>query len=325
MNLKDMITNISRLGSGWYLVFLGLLLICGLILPSFYLRLLTEIMIMGLFAMALNLLLGYTGMVSFGHAAYFGVGIYTCALMVDKLDWPINIVFPLSLILAPIMAALFGFLFGIFAIRAKGIYFALLTMAFGQLLWAVLYQWYDFTGGDTGISKIYPPEGFLRSADGYFYFTLAVVSACIYAMHRLDRSPFGWTLRAIRENPTRTEFFGVRVKRYRLAVFVLSTFFSGIAGALFVYFLRYAHPNQAGFAKAGEPLFACLVGGIFTFIGPALGAAVLILMDWFTNRLTEYWPLVMGVMLVMIVLFFPQGVAGFVSEKYNRIFNPEVR
>lgn len=323
MRVRNLLTWASRLGWGWYIVLAGILIVFGFILPNFYVRLLTEMIIMGLFAMAVNLLIGCTGMVTFGHGAYFGVGVYTCALLVDKLDVSINIIFPVSFVLAAVMASLFGLVFGYFAIRARGIYFALLTLAFGQLVWAVLYQWYDFTGGDTGISKIYPPEGLLQSAEGYYFFTLIIVGLCFFALHRINNSPFGWALRAVRENPTRTNFIGIKVRTYRLTVFVLSTFFSGIAGALFVYFLRYAHPHQAGFIKAGEPLFACLVGGMYNFFGPALGAVVLMLLDWITNRFTEYWPLVMGILLVLIVLFFPTGIGGFVSERFKRFINPE--
>ncbi len=313
----------TRFGAGtWYALLTAALLLAGLFLPDFYVRLINEIMITALFAMALNLLLGYTGMVSFGHGAYFGLGVYACALLVSKVKLPIQVIFPASFVVAAILASFFGLLFGYFAIRARGIYFSLLTLAFGQLIWAVLYQWYDFTGGDTGISKIYPPEA-LRSPMAYYFFTLVIVGLCFWVMYRIDRSPFGWTLRAIRENPNRTEFVGIRVKSYRLAVFVLSTLFSGIAGALFVYFLRYAHPNQAGFQKAGEPLLACLVGGMYNFVGPALGAVVLMLLDWLTNRFTEYWPLVMGVILVFIVLFFPTGISGYVSERLTRHASPE--
>ena len=323
MALKDLFMRASRFGWRWYVFVLAILVVLGIVLPDFYVRLITEMMIMALFAMSVNLLLGYTGMVTFGHAAYFGVGVYSCALLVDKLDVSINILFPLSFFVAIIMASLVGLIFGFFAIRARGIYFALLTMAFGQLIWAILYQWYDFTGGDTGISKIYPPEGFLRSAEGYYFFTLIMVGLCFFAIYRIDKSPFGWALRAIRENPTRTEFVGIRVKSYRLVVFVLSTFFAGIAGFLFVYFLRYAHPHHAGFLKAGEPLLACLVGGMFNFFGPAIGAAVMMFLDWLTNRFTEYWPLVMGVILALIVLFFPEGIGGFFSERFERIKRAE--
>jgi branched-chain amino acid transport system permease protein len=318
MDMRSIYNYAGRIGDLWYLIIFAILIIWGFILPDFFLRLLNEMMIMALFAMAVNLLLGYTGMISFGHAAYFGIGVYSCALLVTKVDLPLNIVFPISFLVAAILSSLAGLIFGFFAIRARGIYFALLTLAFGQLIWAILYQWYNFTGGDTGISKVYPPTEFLKSPEGYYFFTLIIVGICFFALFRIDRSPFGWALRAIRENPTRTEFIGIGVATYRLAVFVISTFFSGIAGALFAYFLRYAHPSHAGFLKSGEPLLACLVGGIYQFMGPALGTLIMMLLDWLTNRITEYWPLVMGIILALVVLFFPTGICGFISERAKK-------
>lgn len=300
-----------------YMIIFGVILaLLPLFLPRFYINLVNKMLIMGLFAMAVNLLIGLTGMVTFGHAAYFGAAAYTAALLVKWSGLSASATFFISLIGAPLVASLFGLLFGYFSVRASGLYFALLTLAFGQLLWAVVYKWYNFTLGDTGIGKVYPPE-FLMSPTRYFYFTLIVVGICMYLLYRIDRSPFGWTLRAIRENPTRVEFVGIRVIRYRLLVFVLSTFFSGVAGFLFAFIERYVHPSYIGFVKAGEPVLAALVGGMYQFLGPVFGGALMVFLDWITNRLTEYWPLVFGTILVMAVLFFPTGVLGFLEERFK--------
>jgi branched-chain amino acid transport system permease protein len=137
-------------------------------------------------------------------------------------------------------------------------------------------------------------------------------------MYRIHNSPFGWALRSIRENPTRAEFIGINVTKYRLVVFTMSAFFSGIAGALFVYFLRYANPSYAGFVKSGEPLFAILVGGTQSFIGPAFGGVLLILLHWAINRVTEYWLFVMGAILTLVVLFFPEGMIGYLSKTFGK-------
>lgn len=296
------------------LIAVALLALLPFFIHRFYVRLVSEMLIIALFAMSVNLLLGLTGMITFGHAAYFGAAAYTSALLVKWSGLSVNTVFVVSLIASPLVASILGLLFGYFCVRASGLYFALLTLAFGQLVWAVAYKWYDFTLGDTGIGKIYPPE-ILMSYNGYYYFTLIVVSICIYILFRIDRSPFGWTLRAIRENPTRVEFVGIKVIRYRLMVFVLSTFFSGVAGFLFAFLQRYVNPAYIGFIKSGEPVLAALVGGMYSFLGPAFGAGLMVFLDWITNRYTEYWPLVYGSILVFFVLFFPTGVFGFLSEK----------
>jgi branched-chain amino acid transport system permease protein len=280
----------------------------------------TEIAILALFATSLNLLLGTTGLVSFGHAAYFGIGAYTCAILMKTHGVP----FPLALAAAGATAGAFAAAFGFFCVRSTRIYFAMLTLAFAQIVWAVCFKWNAVTGGEQGFNNVpYPSldwmgalpflEG-LRVADRYYLVAMAVVGVCFVALRRISRSPFGTVLTAIRENAERAEFVGVNVRLYQLAAFAVAGAFAGIAGALFGIFNRGVFPDFAYWSKSAEVLIMVILGGTGTFLGPAVGAAALTLLNHQITAVTQYWPLVLGIVLAALLFLFPGGIGGAVAS-----------
>jgi branched-chain amino acid transport system permease protein len=288
-------------------VLAGALLALPLLASEFYIRLATEILIMALFATSFNLLLGYGGMLSFGQAGFYAVGAYTVAILMKKLA----VSFWLALLAAPAMTALVAAVIGYFCVRLRGFYFSILTLAFGQLIWGVIFKWSALTEGDDGIVGIQAPR-LLASSEASYYFTLLVTALCLACLWMMIESPFGRTLVAIRENPERTQFIGVEVNRLRLLAFVLSATFSGVAGGLFAPFNGSVFPTFALWTKSGEVVMMSILGGMHTFLGPAVGAAIMLFLDQMTNVYTEYWPFVLGMILLGLVLFFPAGATGVV-------------
>lgn len=274
---------------------------------EFYVRLATEILIMALFATSFNLLLGYGGMLSFGHAGFYAVGAYTVAVLMRKVAVP----FALALLAAPVVTALVAAVVGFFCVRLRGFYFSILTLAFGQLIWGVIFKWNALTEGDDGIVGIAAPA-LLASSEGSYYFTLGVTAGCLWLLWAIVESPFGRTLLAIRENAERVQFVGVDVNRLRLLAFVLSATFSGVAGALYAPFNGSVFPTFAFWTKSGEVVMMAILGGMYTFLGPAVGAAIMLALDQTISIYTEYSPFVLGMVLLVLVLFFPAGIVGVV-------------
>ena len=291
----------------------------------YYTFLANDIAIWALFAMSLNLLLGYTGLVSFGHAAYFGIGAYTAGILMKKLGAPFLLALPAAAALAALAALVFGF----FCVRLTRIYFAMLTLAFAQIVWAICFKWNEVTGGEQGMPEIpYPDFAWLeslpllggwRTAEYFYFLSLGVVAACLWCMRRIVASPFGRMLTAIRENPERAAFIGVDVRRYELAAFVLAGAFAGIAGGLFGIFNRGVFPDFAYWNKSAEVLIMTLLGGSQTFFGPAVGAAVLIWLNQQIVSYTEYWPLILGTLLILLLFVFPGGIVGAAGAAAARL------
>ncbi|MGO9022268.1 MAG: branched-chain amino acid ABC transporter permease [Syntrophobacteraceae bacterium] len=294
------------------IVFASLLALPALIGKS-WLNITIEILIMALAACSLNLMLGYTGLVSFGPAGLYAVGAYTTAILLTR--FKMNIV-P-AMIAAPIMAAIVGWAVGWVCVRRTKVYFALLTLAFSQIIWTIIFEWYAVTGGDNGIISIPTPEFFFSIVNSY-YFCLAVVGCCIFALWRIVNSPFGRTLQAIRENPGRVEFIGVNLKRYQLAAFILSSIFLGIAGSLYCVFSDSAFPDFAHWTKSTDMLVVCLLGGIYRFSGPLVGSAIYTILAKTLSKHTMHWNLILGVAIVLLVLLMRNGVMGFLSERLSR-------
>lgn len=275
-----------------------------------YLSLVNEVLILALAACGLNLMLGFSGMVSFGPAGIYAVGAYTTALLLIRAGLP----FGLALAAGPVAAGLVSVLVGWFCVRLTQVYFSLLTLAFSQIIHAILFGWYGFTRGDDGIVEIPVPE-FFQPIKNYYYFSLVAVCLSIFVLWRIVRSPFGKTLQAIRENPHRAEFIGVHVRRYQLAAFVISGLFLGFAGSLYCGFNKNVFPNYAGMMKSTEMLVVCLLGGIHSFLGPVVGSIVYTVLDKAITTYTQYWPLVLGAVIVALVIFLRGGIVGFASEK----------
>jgi branched-chain amino acid transport system permease protein len=292
------------------LAVLACLFVLPLLLPVGWLSLVTEMLILALAASGLNLMLGYAGMVSFGPAGFYAVGAYATALILVYTKLP----FALAFIAGPIVAALAAIPIGWFCVRLTHVYFALLTLAFAQIIHTIIFEWYDFTKGDNGIVDIPLPE-ILRSIPHYYYFSLIVVCLCIALLSMIIKSPFGKTLQAMRENPQRTESIGIPVRLYQLATFVLSGFFLGVAGSLFCGFNKNVFPNYAHWIKSTEMLVVCLLGGIYTFFGPIVGSIVYLFLDKVITGYTQFWPLVLGLIIIILLLFLRGGIAGFISAR----------
>jgi branched-chain amino acid transport system permease protein len=279
------------------------LLAAPLALPQFYLLLSVEVLIMGLFAIGFNLLMGYAGMVSFGHAAFYGVGAYTCGLLLKKAEAP----FVVAFLAAPVAAVIAATVIGYFCVRLTRIYFSMLTLAFSQIVWATAHKWYSLTGGDNGLVGV-PVPAWLTGPRAFYGFAAGVGVLAVAGLWRLVESPFGRTLLAIRENPERAEFVGIDVRRTQLKAFALSGAVSGLAGALFALFTRGAFPEYAFWTKSAEVLLMTLLGGPHVFLGPALGAGILIVLNSVVTSYTEYWPIVLGVILLGLIYVCPGGV-----------------
>jgi len=294
----------------------------------YYTFLANDIAIWALFATSLNLLVGYTGLVSFGHAAYFGIGAYTTGILMKKLGVPFLLAFPA----AGLAAALAALVFGFFCVRVTRIYFAMLTLAFAQIVWAICFKWNEVTGGEQGMPEVpYPDFGWLerageivpllggwRTAEYFYFTTLVLVAASFWILRRIVDSPFGRMLTAIRENRERAEFIGVNVRRFELAAFVIAGAFAGLAGGLFGIFNRGVFPDFAYWNKSAEVLIMTLLGGMHSFYGPAVGAAALLWLNQQIVAHTQYWPLVLGTILIVLLFALPGGIASALGAAARR-------
>jgi len=285
----------------------------------------TQIVIYSLFALSLNLLLGTTGLVSFGHVAYFGIGAYFCGILMKTLGVPFFVAFPV----AGLAAATFAFVFGFFCVRLSKIYFAMLTLAFSQIVWAVCFKWNDVTGGDQGLSDVPFPDlswmshmpilGGFRIGEQFYFLTLVLVALCVAALRRITDSPFGRMLTTIRENPERAAFIGVNVRAYELAAFTVAGGFAGFSGALFGIFNRGVYADFVFWSKSADVMIMTILGGMSYFWGPPIGAAVLTLLNQQITEITEYWPFFLGVILIVLLYGFPGGIVGAVDTLRVRL------
>lgn len=295
----------------------ALILVALVLVPAtgdrFYIYLINQVLIFGLFAVSLNLLVGFAGQVSFGHAAYFSIGGYGCAILLATYGWPLVVAMPSAILITAVASAIIGF----FCVRLTWLYFAMLTLAFAQLVWAVAFKWKAVTGGDDGFLGVPVPQ-LISSPSGFYYFSFIVVLVCLGLLLTVVRSPFGRVLVATRENAMRAEFVGAHVRRMHLIAFIISGTFSGVAGALFAMFNRSIFVEQAGWLQSAEVLIMVILGGMHSFIGPALGAAALIILERIINEYTQYWPSILGLILLCVLFVFPSGLAGLASMTWRR-------
>jgi len=302
----------SGVSTGKALIALGVFLpFLPLFIHGYWLHLVMEILVLSLFAVSLNLVMGYGGMISFGHAGFYGVGLYITAGFLKNS----TLAFPAVLLLASAGGAFCGLIVGFLSVRLRAFYFAILTLAFGQLIWAIIFKWYSVTGGEDGMIGI-PIPPFLSKEISLYFFILIVSAACIGLIYWIVNTPFGRVLSSIRENSERTESIGVSVDRHRLIAFVISTFFSALAGGLYCLLSRSAFPDLVEWGKSGEVLLSCVLGGMYSFVGPILGSMMMIfLQSVVTSFFTERWPLILGGIFVFVSLAVPRGVLGTVQEK----------
>jgi branched-chain amino acid transport system permease protein len=284
-----------------------MLVVLPLIGDAYVIKVATEVLIFGLFAFSLHFLIGTGGLVSFGHAAYFGLGAYGAALALKHLGVPMELAFPL----APIAAAMGAALFGFFIVRLSGIYLAMLTLAAAQILYAVAFQWVELTGGDNGLVGIWPSR-WAATRVVYYYLTLVFSVAAVLALRHLIHAPFGYTLRAARDSELRADAIGIDVRRHRWLAFTLAGAAAGLAGGLYAFSRGSVDPTLLGIPTSVDALTMLLLGGIQTIAGPLVGAAVLHALRDQIMPLTELWRMMLGLAIIALVLVFPRGLVGAV-------------
>ncbi len=298
----------------WKSIVLGLgilafLLASPLFLSRFYIYFLALILVTGLLATSLNMVLGFGGMYQFHHAVFYGVGAYSVALMLTKTSLPAFVGF----IVGPVVASALAVLMGLICVRLSKLYFGMLQLSLGSLVWALVFRWYSFTGGDDGIHGI-PLPAIISSINTSYYFTLIVTGICLVLMYTIINSPFGRIFQAIRDNPERSESIGVNVKLHQLVGQAVAGFFAGVAGVLFVAVEGSVFPDLMFWTLSLEILIMCLLGGWFTFLGPMLGAAIMVTLRTVVGVYTEYWTMVLAIILMLLIYFLPQGVLGYFLE-----------
>ena len=284
-----------------------------------YIELGSHVVVYALAAMALNFLLGYTGVLSFGHAAYFGLGAYGTAMTIKYL-YPST---PLGMLVGVVVGTAAAAAIGPMIVRLRGVYFAMCTIAFGQVFYFIAFQWRSGTGGDDGVSAWHrmPLDlGFatfniLNDASAFYYFVLFVFAVCAAAMAFLLRSPFGRTLLAIRENERRARFLGIPVDRHIWMSWVISCFFVSVAGSLFALMNNFVDPRALRWDQSGDFVIMAVLGGMRSFWGPLIGSAIFLVLQDYISSHTENWMSFIGLFFVLIVLFFPRGVLGIIRRR----------
>jgi branched-chain amino acid transport system permease protein len=300
---------------------IGVALLVGLVLlplltaGSPYMTVLAiDLLVAALFAASLHFIMGPAGMHSFGHAAYFGLGAYGAALLLLHLKLPMLA----ALGLAPLVAALGALVFGWFCVRLSGVYLAMLTLAFAQIVWSVTFQWDDFTGGSNGLTGVWPAE-WLADKRSYYWLTLALVTLGVLALRRLLFAPFGYALRAGRDSVLRADAIGIDVRRLQWVAFVVAALFAGLAGALYAFSKGSISPETLGVGKSVDGLVMVLLGGVQTLAGPLVGAISFTWLQDSVARSTDYWRALLGGIILLLVLVFPQGIAGYGKALFLRL------
>jgi branched-chain amino acid transport system permease protein len=300
------------------LLALGLVLLPWLTAGSPYTTVLAiDLLTAALFAASLHFIMGPAGMHSFGHAAYFGLGAYAAALLVLRAGWPMEA----ALATAPLVAALGALVFGWFCVRLSGVYLAMLTLAFAQIVWSVAFQWDDFTGGSNGLTGVWP-AAWLSDKPTYYGLTLVLVALAVLTLRRLLFSPFGYALRAGRDSPLRADAIGIDVKRQQWAAFVIAALFAGLAGALYAFSKGSISPESMSVGRSVDALVMVLLGGLQTLSGPLVGAVSFTALQDSVARSTDYWRALLGGIVLLLVLAFPQGIAGAVKHFVERRHHP---
>ena len=297
-----------------------------------YTSLATNVLVFALAAMGLNVLLGFTGVLSFGHAAYFGLGAYGAGLM---LRYAVAST-PLALLAGILLGGIAGTLFGLVIVRRRGVYFAMCTIAFGQIFYYIAYSWNDFTGGFDGLRGFHrEPIGFrplawdIQDDAAFYYFTLGIFAVAVALIGLMLRSPFGRTLRAIRENERRARFLGIPIERHVWLSFSISCFVTALAGALYALLNNFTDPLALHYSLSGFFVIMVVLGGMRSFWGPLLGAVVFVVLRDFLSSWTVNWMAPLGLIFMLAVLFFPRGILGswavFAAAFSRQVIAPMLR
>jgi branched-chain amino acid transport system permease protein len=287
---------------------------------EFYVNLASQMLVAVIFASSLNLLVGYGGLTSLGHASFLGFAAYVSAWMFLRLGMPHLVCAVAALLGATVLAAFFGWI----ALRATGLGFLMLTLALAQVLWGLAYRWVVVTDGDNGLRGLTRPQPFGISLDGataFYYFALILTAVAILAMAQLVRSPFGAALRGTRDQPRRMGALGYNVWLIRWATFIYAGFWGGVSGLLFVYYNKYIHPSSLSLQSSAEGLLAVIAGGAGTLAGPVVGAAIVIFLKNYVSAYVERWNMLLGFVFLFIVLFMPDGLVPGVRRLLGRVMN----
>jgi branched-chain amino acid transport system permease protein len=302
----------TKASTVWLVLALAVFAILPLFVGDSWTSLIIEMFIMAIAASGANMMAGYAGMVSFGVAGFYGTGAYVTALLLTKANAPFGIAF----LAGPVVAAILALPIGWFCVRRTAIYFAMLSLAFAQVLYVIAFTWYSFTGGDDGIVGV-PVPSYLTSIFSYYYFAFVILIICLVLMRIVVKSPFGKTIQAMRDNPERTRFVGIKIRTYQHALYVMSSFFLGVAGSLFCGFNKNVFADYLHWVKTFDITIVYLLGGIYTFMGPTVGAMIYIFLNKFIVSYTEYWLIVLGGIIVLLVIFMPKGVAGSFLDRIS--------
>ncbi len=296
-------------------VFLIMILLLPIVAGTFHLILITEIAIFALGAMSLYFMMGPGGMLSFGHAAFFGGGAYAAALMVHYLKTPME----LAIFLAPLWVGLLALIIGWFCVRLSGVYLAMLTLAFAQICWSVVFQWGDFTGGDDGILSIWPSDW---AADKVVFYYLAMILCIggILALRHLIFTPFGYSMRACRDSALRAEAIGISLRAHQWLAFASAGAFAGLAGAIYVFSKGSIFPDEMAIPRSFDFLLMVLLGGVDALFGPILGSAAFI---WLHDKIAriDFWQLILGCIFIVLVVVFPHGIVGYFNRRFGGYFD----
>ena len=292
-----------------------LILIFGMpaFVGQFSLVLMTEIALFALVSMSLYFLMA-GGMVTFGHAAFFGGGAYTAALLVHYLQTPME----LAILLAPLAVGLLALIIGWFCVRLSGVYFAILTLAFAQICWSVVFQWGEFTGGDDGILTIWPSQ-WASEKIVFYYMTMVLCIGGILLLRYFIFTPFGYTMRACRDSALRVDSIGINLRRHQWLAFAIAGVFAGLAGGIYVFSKGSVFPDEMAIPRSFEFLFMVLLGGVETLFGPIAGSAAY---TWLHDKIArfDFWQLAIGCIFIFLVVAFPQGIAGSIHNRLGKYF-----
>ena len=290
----------------------GVLLLLPLVIQEFYQVLMIEMFVFALFAASLHFMMGAGGLFSFGHAAYFGLGAYGAAVLLIYGQMPME----LALALAPLIAGLGALLFGWFCVRLTGVYMAMLSLAFAQIVWSVIFQSHEITGGEDGMVGVWPAS-WASETTVFYYITLVICAGGVLALWRMLHSPFGYTLRAARDSPVRAESIGVDIRQHRWFAFAIAGMFGGLAGGLYAFSKGIVDPTSVDIPRSIDALMMVLLGGVQTMVGPLVGAVILVGLE---DRLStfEFWRAIFGLIIIGICVAMPRGVVGSIGALFTR-------
>ena len=300
-------TGVPRVKAAWWGVLAALLLALPFVAGDFYVNLLSQMFIAVIFAASLNVLVGYGGLTSLGHASYLGVAAYISAWLFLKMGWSHLVIAPVAIIGTTLLACAFGWI----ALRATGLGFLMLTLALSQVLWGLGYRWVAVTDGDNGLRGLTRPQPFgidLENATAFYFFALIITVVALMMISRLVHSPFGAALKGTRDQPRRMSALGHNVWLIRWLTFVYASFWGAVAGVMFVYYNKYIHPSSLALTSSAEALLGVIAGGAGTLAGPVVGAVVVMLLKNYVSAYVERWNMLLGFVFVFIVVFMPEGL-----------------